>query len=424
MDSSLPPRASPEPLPFHAEMVRHLKHEEAGLWKWFSSSSNRLHQADAVRLELLKSTYRIEAATHPKLYAMATEVLQQYGLECPITFYQAQSAGGMNAALAFVPQEVHVVFAGPVLSALSEAELRAVVGHEVAHFVFYRAWDGDYLAAADLLRALSQDPQATPVHQESLRLFDLYTEVFADRGALFCAGDTSVAITALLKVGTGLSEVSAESYLRQAEEIFSASREPANDFTHPEPYIRARALKLWASGGADVRPEIERMIQGAWSMERLDLVRQRRLSAATRRLLQEFLEPAWLRSDAVLAHARLFFADFGSEEPAKPPATPGFLELLDCAEPSLHDYFCYVLLDFVTVDRDATEPALAAALLLCRRAGLAKRFGEIAVKELGLAKKQFAKLERDAEAIVAACDAAATEPTPAPSAKPQATDHA
>ena len=42
---------------------------------------------------------------------------------------------------------------------------------------------------------------------------------------------------------TGLSEVSAESYLRQADEIFSAGRTQANQLTHPEPYIRARALK-------------------------------------------------------------------------------------------------------------------------------------------------------------------------------------
>jgi len=48
-----------------------------------------------------------------------------------------------------------------------------------------------------------------------------------------------------------------------------------------------------------------------------------------------------------------------------------------------------------------TEPALAAALVFTKELGLASRLGELAIKELGLAKKQFAKLERDAAAIVA-----------------------
>ena len=65
-------------------------------------------------------------------------------------------------------------------------------------------------------------------------------------------------MAALIETGTGLSEVSAESYLRQADEISTKSRIPADDLSHPEPYIRARALRLWAEQGEAAEPKCSR----------------------------------------------------------------------------------------------------------------------------------------------------------------------
>lgn len=386
------------PLAFQEEMVRHLKAEEPGLWKWFASSGNRAKQAEAVRLDLLKTTYRIERDTQPALYRMATEIAGSLGITAPITFYQAQTGGGMNAGLAYLPGEMHILFSGPVVDALSEVELRALLGHEAAHYLLFDAWEGDFLVAADLLRGLCQEVPAAPAHLESLRLFNLYGEVFADRGALFSSADPAAALTALLKIETGLAEVSAESYLRQADEIFSKGDVQADQLTHPEPYIRARALHLWSKRGKEANGDIIRMIEGPWSLERIDLTRQRRLRDATRQLFEHFLAPAWLRTESILAHARLFFADLGA---AADPGTPFIEEMLAHAAPSLQDYVCYLLLDFITVDREMTEPCLAAALLLCQRLDLTGRFSELAQKELSMSKKQFAKVERDAAGIVA-----------------------
>ena len=141
------------------------------------------------------------------------------------------------------------------------------------------------------------------------------------------------------------------------------------------------------------------MIEGPWSLERIDLVRQRRLAETTRRLIMDFLSPPWLR-----APRRLSPTPGGSLRTSTTSAFPtqgAIDELLADSEPTLRDYVCYVLLDFVTADRDLTEPALASRLELCRRLDIVGRFGEVVVKELGLAKKQFAKLERDAAAMVA-----------------------
>src|SRR5271166_4320956 len=114
-------------LPFQREMALHLKTEEADLWKWFSSTDQRGQRAEAVRLDLLKSTYRLERPGPPGLYDLAEKVSSKYQLAVPITFYQAQGGTGPNAALAYVPGEVHIVFSGPILAALSEAEIRAVL---------------------------------------------------------------------------------------------------------------------------------------------------------------------------------------------------------------------------------------------------------------------------------------------------------
>jgi Peptidase family M48 len=388
----------PEPLPYQRSMVEFLKAEEADLWNWFSSTKARGQQSEAVRLDLLKTTYRLEAATQPQLYASAGEVLTHYGFRAPITFYQAQSAGPMNAGLAYLPGEAHIVLVGPVLVALSEAELRALLAHELAHFVLYEGWDGEFLVAADLLRALANDVAAAPAHVESARLYTLYGEIFADRGAYCVTRDAAVTIATLIKTETGLTQVSADSYLRQADEIFDKSRVQADQLTHPEPYIRARALRLWADSGPDAAAKVEAMIEGKPLLMRLDLLAQRRVAATTRRLLERLLAPTWFRSEAVLAHARLFFEDFA---PPGDNHAENDADTLADLDPALRDYYCYVLLDFVTADRDLTDPALAAAIVLSRRLGLAERFAELAIKELGVGKRAFAKIDRDAEALLA-----------------------
>ena len=83
------------------------------------------------------------------------------GLRSTLTFYQAQTGSALNAALAYVPGEAHVILAGPLAEVLSPQELRAVLAHELApHFLLFDQWQGDYFVAAELLRALSADASA------------------------------------------------------------------------------------------------------------------------------------------------------------------------------------------------------------------------------------------------------------------------
>ncbi len=389
----------PDPTAYQRDIVRFLRVEEPELWNWFASSLTRPGHCEKVRLDLLKTTYRIEPATQPRLGLLADEAMKRFGWQVPVTFYQSQAGGGMNAALVYVPEEIHIVFTGPVLSVLSEAELKALLGHEFAHFLLFRDWNAEFLVAADLLRALGNDAGAAPAHLESGRLFNLYAEVFADRGALFVCDDPLTAVSTLIKITTGLTEVHAESYVRQAEEIFSKDRVQANQLTHPESYIRARALMLWAEQGEDADAEIERMIEGPLALDRLELLGQKKVADQTRRLLDHLLAPRWFQSEATLAHARLFFDDF------EPGGDTMSVTDLRADDEGLQDYFCYVLLDFAAVDRDMEDVPLAAALVLSRKLGIEDRFAELAHKELSIPKKQIARAQKDAEATIAKAEA-------------------
>ena len=197
--------------------------------------------------------------------------------------------------------------------------------------------------------------------------------------------------------------MSAESFLRQAEEIFAKSRVQANQATHPESYIRARALRLWMDQGDVALNEIERMIEGPRRLGQLDLLGQRQLAGRTREFLQALLAPAWFHTESVLGHARRFFPDFTTSDGKLDE--PRWQEERTRFDASMCDFLCYLMLDFVTVDRDLGDVALAAALVMSRRLGLHDRFAELAVKELALGKKAFAKVDKEAETLLAKAEA-------------------
>jgi len=395
---------SPLPTPYHRAVVAHLRAAEPGLWNWFASTRKRLEEADAVRLDLLKSTYRVESQAQPKLYDLANAVRERLGLGCNVTLYQAQTGNALNAALAYLPGEAHVILAGPLATVLSESELRAVLAHELAHFLLYQESDGEYLVASDLLRALSADAAAGPAASESLRLNSLWTEIYADRWAYHVCDDVTAAIAALVKIETGLNEVSAESYLRQADEIFAKASVATENISHPEPYIRARALRLWAEQGDQAQAEVERMIEGGLDLHRLDLLGQARAANLTQQFLQSLLSPLWYQTEAVLAHAKRFFAEFTIQPDMINDAS--LKSEMDRGDSSLRDYFCFLMLDFATVDRDLGDVALSASIVLARHLGIDKRFAELTQKELTIGKKAFAKIDKDAVAILAKTEAA------------------
>lgn len=386
-----------EPLPYHVELRDYLKSRERELWNWFASARAQADYTEHLRLELLKAAYRLDADGHPELYQSVEAAKARLQLDIPVTLYQAQNNPHLNAALYFIPGEGHIVFSGPMLSLLNAEELKSVIGHELAHYLLWAEHEGDFHVADRLVQAVAADPRAAASHEQTARRFQLYTEIFADRGSLVVTGDIQPVVASLVKIQTGLAQVSAAGYLKQAEEIFAKSEVATAGLSHPEAYIRAHALALWQEQGDIAAAQITGMIEGQTSLNELDLAGQTRLTQKTRQLLEYFLQPKWFQTPAVLGHAKLFFADFQAAN-AKNPAV---LEELKFNDPKLREYLCYVLLDFVTADPELDEMPLAAALDVCGQLEIEAQFEKLAAKELKMKARDLRRVKEQAAALLA-----------------------
>ena len=386
--------------PYLDQLSRRIEAEEPEAWAWLSESLHTPEYVEEVRLQLLKSTYRMEEDEHAALYASASVARERLGITAPVTLYVAQQAVGANASLLYLPGELHVVFQGSVLSGLTEPEQTALLGHEFSHFLFLERADSRFRTVDELLSALVHDRNVQPAQLESYRAFCLFMEVFCDRGALVACGELSAAVGMLVKIEAGLTEISAESYLRQTDEIFAKQSDVSTQgLSHPEAYIRARSLQLWHAHRDAAEPEIERMIRGGIAADGLDMLRQEEICALTRQLLCWLLREPWMRTQSVLSHAQLYF----DGEDFAPVLSPD-AELPPISVPTdekLQMYFCYVLLDFATCDRSIEEPALAHTYLLADQLSLKAPFTAMLKKELKLKVRQIDELCSKASEIVA-----------------------
>lgn len=390
------PQETLEPLPYHVEVRDYLKTNEREIWNWFSSAKAQADYTEHLRLELLKSTYRLDPESHASLYKSSEEAKARLGLDIPVTLYQAQNSPLVNATLYYIPGEGHIVFCGPALNLLNGDELKSVIGHELAHYFLWGRDEGEFLIADRLLDAIAHDPRAAESHEQTARRFQLYTEIFADRGSLHVTENIEPVVAGLVKIETGLSQVSAASYLKQADEIFARKAHTSEGISHPETFIRARALSLWNEKREEASAEIARMIEGSNRLDDIDLVGQERLSRKTRLFLEQFLQFRWMQTPAVLGHAKLYFKDFQCASTGD-LASIGGIELSDA---KLRDYFSYVLLDFVTADRELEELPLAAALDFARKLKIDAEFEKLAARELKMKVRDVRKLKEQATELL------------------------
>jgi hypothetical protein len=384
-------------LPYHEEVAGHLRTGEAALWSWFESDRFSESYADRVKLELLKSAYRLSRDDRPDIYALADTAAEKLGLDLPVTVYQGHVGnGGANATLVFLPDEAALTLSGNIGELLEEGEMLAVFGHELAHHRLYSLDGGRYFTAERLLDWCAAQPGCEDSIHETGRLYRLHTEIYADMGALHVTGNRDAAISSLIKVSTGLKSVSPSSYLEQTEEILEKGGEGSGGLTHPELHIRAKALDLLHGDFPDLEA-LTALVQGPLDAKRLDLPGQHTLSGVTRRLVDAVLAPDFMRGEHGVTLARRYFEDY--ETPSDGPEA-GLARLAAKIAPfgkSCHELFAYVLLDFATADPDGGEFVLTWTLDVADRLGLSSIYEPLVRKELKRRKADIAKMKRAAQ---------------------------
>ncbi len=397
MDVMPSDRPALEPLHYHRQLVAYLKQHEPEVWRWAASQRIRDEHIAQVRSDLLRDTYRLEAEAHPEVHASLQLAMQRLGMQAPATLYQAGSQD-MNAALVFVPGEVHMVLQGPLLERLSDDERLALFGHELAHYVLWSLDGGDFHVADRILNDALASPQASPSQAETLRRYALHTELFADRGGAVAAAAPGPAVSTLLKVQTGVANPDPVAYLRQAAEVDANEKEGSSMRTHPETFIRARALEQWWQRTDRLDGWVRDKLCGALSLEALDLLDQQALQQITRGFLGHFLDEVPLRSALVLNQVRQLFPDWNPGEATVAPQAIVERNVDD----SVRGYLNALMLDLALVDPDVQDAALLRASTLAHALGSAQALQANLKRDARLGKRELDKLKKNTERALSA----------------------
>lgn len=375
-------------LPYHLKVRDYFK-QQPKTWDFFAAVDTKNDQLAQYKTELLKNTYKFDPATDTAIYNAVSKAKVLLGMETlPTTVYQAAYTDELNASILFFNNEAHIVFSGRIISFLDEDELLAVVAHELTHVKLYSMLDGELEIADRIITAIANNHHSEAVYYETARLYRLYTEIFCDRGAYTVLGEISPVISGLVKAATGLEKVSAESYLKQADEIFAAdSTIKVASLSHPENYVRAKALELWHNDPATAEDAIIKMVEGSTDLDQLDIFKQKELSLLTKQFLQLFLKPKWIQSTLVISQAKSYFTDFTLDNTIL--LTPLFTEKIATAHVSIKDYLSYVLLDFVLLDTSLEEIPFGWAFQFSEDTGLKENFEAAVKKELKYSDKRL-----------------------------------
>ncbi|HTD27892.1 MAG TPA: hypothetical protein VK660_00725, partial [Xanthomonadaceae bacterium] len=263
--------------------------------------------------------------------------------------------------------------------------------HELAHHRLWSQENGIFHTADRILDHVLATSGSTPSHIETARLFSLYTEIYADRGAAIAAQSAEPAISTLVKVQTGLFNVDAKSYLQQAREIEAAEARMSAGISHPEVYLRAQALSKWWQRDEDLDEWMRRRLQGPRSLEKLDLPGQLALSTLTRRFIARFIAREPLKDNArTLTQVRTFFPDWSENEPQ---ASSEELSA-ECIDDSVRSYLSHVMIDLALADDEVREQALFEAGRTAGAMGSLEPFLVALRRDVGMAKREVDKLGR------------------------------
>lgn len=389
----------PATLQYHDDLSALLEKNEIELWNWFSGDSFTTEAYEAQRLYLLKNSYRLDDEAHADLYAQAQSVAARLQIELPLTLYQAMNSDLRNAGLIFQPDAIHILFSGDLFKTLSETELTFILGHEMAHHLHNTRQNSRFGTTDRLLDWICGEPGSAAAHANSFRLSRLYQEIFSDRVGLYASQDLDASVAALVRVTSGLQNVSAKAYLKQADEAIAASLKDGEQigsegWSHPETFIRARALADWHADPETANEKLIRLVEGDQILEQLDLLDQNKLSNLTRDVISIFLKFPWRDKETLVAHAQGFFVNIEAILKTNKATEYSIDDAIKSLPKSLKEFFAYVLIDFATIDSDLEDRPLIEAAHFADRLGLSDAFNAALKQDLKLSKANISALRK------------------------------
>jgi len=380
-------------LPYHQKTTQYFKGQPA-LWQYFASKTHKTEQLREFKTDLLKSSYKFSPDTDVDLYNKIEFAKDKLNLQVPVTLYQTQNAEDVNASIVYIDNEAHIVFSGKIIQLLSDDELLAIVSHELSHVLLYTQLESQVEVADRIVTAIANNQGCTPAHYETARLFRLYTEIFCDRGAYVVTGSYAPIVSSLVKISTGLQTVNADSYIKQAEEIFAADNNTrTSGISHPENFIRARAIWLWHSRGHEAEPVIQQMIEGNTSLDEIDLFKQENIATITQDVLRLLLYPKWMQTPLMISLAKQYFGEITVNET---PDKVNLSSMIGQLHSSMQDYLSYVLYDFSTADKELEDLPLGHTFYLADELKLNESFANAVKKEKKLTDKKASLLKKKA----------------------------
>lgn len=379
------------PFAYHIKVRDHFKSRKK-TWDWFKTNELKAKQVAEYKANLLKNTYRLDRESNEKWYLLVAEVCQKLAIDAEVTLYQEHNSVQLNAGIVSIGKEAHIVLSGNLLNLLSDQEMKALLAHELSHYLFHKINDEDFEVTQRIILALANDHRSEDAIIETARIYQLYLELFCDAGSLQVCGDYKTVIQTLVKLNTGLSNVNAESYLLQAKEIIQNDADATQNTSHPESYIRSIALQLRHDNDEKYLDHVGKMIQGNLDLNRLDIFEQVVMQNMSMTLLQMLVKPQWMNSSAVLNLASQYFKDFYKKNEDIDADT--YRETVTKTKDSVKNYLCYVLLDFAKVDTDLENAPLAHTLEISELLELNSEYEKLIRKELKLTVRDF-KLLKD-----------------------------
>ncbi|RZJ56119.1 MAG: peptidase M48 [Flavobacterium sp.] len=386
-----------KPFPFHSDLRDYFKKQDK-TWSWFSEEKVKVEQQEAYKTDLLKNSYRIDPQTEPKVYEILQVAKDKLGIIIPITIYQSQTIDGNNAGVVFFEKEAHIILSGTILKLLNDAELLVLFGHELSHILLFNLENGDFEITNRIINTIASDSNSELFYYETARLYQLYTELFCDLGALKVSGSLETTIETLVKLNTGLEKVSAQSYLKQADEILERIQKGSDGETHPENFIRAKALEIFQNDNASFYSKTEKIISGKIDLHQLNLFTKKLVFDITKDLVSIVLKPKWTQSEHCIAMYKQYFSntdrktDIVIEEP--------FKLKIENSRKNLKEYYSYVMLDFALCDPDLKDAFVGHILDISEQLGLEEEIKTILKKELNLTDKTYKTFSQNCTATL------------------------